>query len=524
MKRAMLVVGLCLLLTGPAKGGEQRTTLSVMDLNLTTGLAPKEVVMLTDRLLNELVKQSRYEVVERSKRDEILKEQGFQMSGACDQTSCLVEVGQLLGAQKMIGGTIGRLGTAWAVELRMIDIQTGKIDLAFSQKYSGDISMLLDAMAEAASQFSKWRPAVVGTSGVMVVSQPDQAKVIIDGADWGQTPRLVYPLETGLHQVLVLKDGYAVFSTQVQVNAGIVDSLFARLGRNIGRVQVVSRPAGARVFFDDRYKGKTAVSGLLLDSLEVMQYNLVVREKGYHRYEQSLLLRSNELTRANSELNLRRWVLRPIGFSGGNYTKISYNDLNYQAVFQPFFLMTGLGYRINRFLEAGLDLQFGHIEVATAHIKIQDATLGESEMWDRFSTWVFPVVLSLRASLPLPAVALEPYAEVGFGAGLVNSTEYVGFQSTTRSDFIEQPFDYSSSGCQRLQAGGGLKWWMSDVTGITLSLRYNSDTIKDLPTYFNSLLTAGDVMNQTINAASSVGTGTFSVGSTAVGLGLEVAF
>jgi len=132
----------------------QRLTISVMDLNVTSGLAPNEMAMLTDKLLNEFVADGYYKVVERSKRDEILKEQGFQQSGACDQGACLVEAGQLLGVQKMVGGTIGRLGSLYAVELRVIDVKTGEIDKPFSRQYSGDVSVLLGAMKEAAAVFS----------------------------------------------------------------------------------------------------------------------------------------------------------------------------------------------------------------------------------------------------------------------------------------------------------------------------------------------------------------------------------
>jgi len=137
----------------PAPQGP-KLTISVMDLNVTSGLSPQEVSMLTDKLLNEFVNLKFYKVVERSKRDEILKEQGFQQSGACDQGACLVEAGQLLGVQKMVGGTIGKLGVMYVVELRIMDVKTGEIDQAFSRKYSGDVSNLLDAMREAAVVFS----------------------------------------------------------------------------------------------------------------------------------------------------------------------------------------------------------------------------------------------------------------------------------------------------------------------------------------------------------------------------------
>ena len=154
----------------PAPQGP-KLTISVMDLNVTSGLSPQEVSMLTDKLLNEFVNTKFYKVVERSKRDEILKEQGFQQSGACDQGACLVEAGQLLGVQKMVGGTIGKLGLMYVVELRIMDVKTGEIDQAFSRKYSGDVSNLLDAMREAAVVFSGGT-AAPATSSPAGQSQP----------------------------------------------------------------------------------------------------------------------------------------------------------------------------------------------------------------------------------------------------------------------------------------------------------------------------------------------------------------
>jgi|GEM_PF-5029844 len=155
-------IAVCLLAACAAVARADKVTISVMDLNVTSGVSAGEAVMLTDKLLNELVNNGAYKVVERSKRDEILKEQGFQQTGACDQGRCLVEAGQLLGVQKMVGGTIGRLGEVYAVELRVMDVKTGEIDRAFSRKYKGDVSKLLDAMQEAAAYFSgnKYKIAV----------------------------------------------------------------------------------------------------------------------------------------------------------------------------------------------------------------------------------------------------------------------------------------------------------------------------------------------------------------------------
>jgi len=92
------------------------------------GLSAEEVMSISDRLRGELINTGLYTVVERGQMDDILKEQGFQQTGACSEASCIVEVGQLLAVYKMVGGSIGKVGKAYSINLKIIDVATGKIE------------------------------------------------------------------------------------------------------------------------------------------------------------------------------------------------------------------------------------------------------------------------------------------------------------------------------------------------------------------------------------------------------------
>ena len=74
---------------------------------------------------------------------DILKEQGFQQSGACTDEGCLVEMGQLLGVEQMVSGSLGKLGRIWVVNMRVIDVQTGKIIMVVSEEYTGGLEELV---------------------------------------------------------------------------------------------------------------------------------------------------------------------------------------------------------------------------------------------------------------------------------------------------------------------------------------------------------------------------------------------
>lgn len=68
-----------------------------------------------------------YRWLERGRIKEVLDEQKFQASGCTDQ-SCAVEMGQLLGARKMVTGSLSKTGGTYNLTLSVIDIETGLVD------------------------------------------------------------------------------------------------------------------------------------------------------------------------------------------------------------------------------------------------------------------------------------------------------------------------------------------------------------------------------------------------------------
>ncbi|GAB4363009.1 MAG: hypothetical protein Kow0042_00520 [Calditrichia bacterium] len=97
---------------------------------------------LINRLLTELFKSGKFDVLEREKILYILEEQGFQQTG-CTSSECLIEAGRLLNVQQVIGGVVGKLGDIFSVELRMIDVETGKIISIANEDVRGDIGEVL---------------------------------------------------------------------------------------------------------------------------------------------------------------------------------------------------------------------------------------------------------------------------------------------------------------------------------------------------------------------------------------------
>lgn len=73
-----------------------------------------------------------YRWLDRGNVAEILDEQKFQSSG-CTNQNCVVELGQLLGARKMVTGSVSKAGGTYNLTLSVIDIETGLIDKSVSE-------------------------------------------------------------------------------------------------------------------------------------------------------------------------------------------------------------------------------------------------------------------------------------------------------------------------------------------------------------------------------------------------------
>ncbi|TAN43688.1 MAG: hypothetical protein EPN22_09695 [Nitrospirae bacterium] len=82
---------------------------------------------LTESIRRELVMSGKYDVVDRGNMNKILGEQKFQMSG-CVSGQCIVEAGQLLGAGKIISGSVSMIGKTYYLTLSLISVETGKIE------------------------------------------------------------------------------------------------------------------------------------------------------------------------------------------------------------------------------------------------------------------------------------------------------------------------------------------------------------------------------------------------------------
>jgi curli biogenesis system outer membrane secretion channel CsgG len=110
--------------------------LAVMDFT-GDGVSMNLASQTSEMLRNTFINKGGYTIVERSQMDQILKEQGFQMSG-CTDTSCAVEIGKLLSAKKILIGKVMKVGNSIIISGRIVDVEKGVGEAASTAKAASE--------------------------------------------------------------------------------------------------------------------------------------------------------------------------------------------------------------------------------------------------------------------------------------------------------------------------------------------------------------------------------------------------
>ncbi|MEN9354010.1 MAG: Curli production assembly/transport component CsgG [Fibrobacterota bacterium] len=145
--------------------------------------------IVTDALADELIKTGKVRVMERTQMEKILREQGFQKTGSCDGSECAVEVGKLLSIDRIVVGSLGKIGGSYTVTARSVNVGTGEILGSARRIQKGEIELIMTDMLpplalELAQRMSGNDPVAVAEKVIPKLVAP----VVVD------TPKPVPPV------------------------------------------------------------------------------------------------------------------------------------------------------------------------------------------------------------------------------------------------------------------------------------------------------------------------------------------
>ncbi len=252
-------VWLVLLLNLVATSEAKTWNVAVNDL-AARGIDTAQASIISDRFRTELMNTGRFRVMERGQMNQILKEQAFAQSGACDQSECALEIGKLLAVDHMVVGAVGKLGAVFVLQARVLDVGTGEIVFSANQDFDGKIEGVLTQglpkLAERLAAVTRTDSAP-GKADLYVHASDSGAEVTVDGVKRGVSPMNVSGLSAGDHRVEVRK-GKLYGMVAVELRPDDVRRVEIPLEIESGSLKLFSDPAGAEVLLDgSKPLGKT---------------------------------------------------------------------------------------------------------------------------------------------------------------------------------------------------------------------------------------------------------------------------
>ena len=172
MKKNILFILLLMALSVAATAQNKKMKIAVMDFKAGVGVNVSEVEGLSDMLINTLFETKKFDIVERSQINQVLKEQKFQNSELTNDQ--LAQVGRILGVESVLIGTVnflaehknidGSMTGEYNVDIRAVDVESGQIvTTAGASKSSGSTyrAMMERIANQLAENLIEEKPEVV---------------------------------------------------------------------------------------------------------------------------------------------------------------------------------------------------------------------------------------------------------------------------------------------------------------------------------------------------------------------------
>lgn len=175
---------------------------------------------------------------------------------------------------------------------------------------------------KAPTQASTDNNSKLGT--LYITSDPDEADVSIDNAVVGVTP-LDYDLPAGIHTLILDKQGYQTYSSQVSISPGELTSLNISLTQinsssqdtnvsanssnetaamltGTGTLSIHSFPSKATVLIDNQTVGNNALTPTVLYNITEGVHIISFEKDGYVPYSTSVIVVANNVTPVSANL------------------------------------------------------------------------------------------------------------------------------------------------------------------------------------------------------------------------------
>lgn len=310
----------------PTAGGahkpNKRPTIAIAEFDGRGGVTANDASTLSDRFRESLIATDSFRVMERNQMELILKEQGFQQTGACKDNECLVTIGQLIAVQKIISGSVSRVGGMYTVSVKLLSVKSGVVEQSISEDCDCTVEELLTRVMERlakriagiAVEASTQKIEIKrGDASLFIKTDPDSARIFIDGklVD-GITPITIDNLSSGEHSVKTTRRDLSGFATII-LQPNKVGRLDIKLFRQQTVLKVASNPSEAEVYLIGSPKTRLRpdqITPAIFEKFSSNTLNVTLFKTGYFDTTLAVKINNNEIN--NLSVNLREAPLEVV--------------------------------------------------------------------------------------------------------------------------------------------------------------------------------------------------------------------
>jgi TolB-like protein len=141
-----------ILFSVPQIFAQVKITIAVLNFE-SKNIEQETAEAVSDILGTELFNTNRFNVVERQAIEKILEEHKLQMSGITDMDQA-AQIGKMLNVQKIMIGSVSKLGSNYIINTRLVNVETGELDLAEKIQSGGGESGLPTAISSLAKNIA----------------------------------------------------------------------------------------------------------------------------------------------------------------------------------------------------------------------------------------------------------------------------------------------------------------------------------------------------------------------------------
>ena len=170
--------------------------------------------------------------------------------------------------------------------------ESERTTVAIQTKSTTSRSVTLKSTGAAIEQLVDW-------SFLTITSIPDQAMVVIDGIEYGQT-FFQDKIAPGSHTIRLTKPMYYSVVKEIELEPGGMLPLDMNLKPNYGSISISSEPAGARIMLNERQEIDSTPN--TVSPLQSGQYTLTLSLPEYRDYTQEITISDGVETKINAQL------------------------------------------------------------------------------------------------------------------------------------------------------------------------------------------------------------------------------